>query len=312
MMGYTDASGSCGAAAKQKVLLLGASGFIGSAVLAQLRQTHDVITAGRRQGSHDIFLDLNQDSSGSIAGQGFSALVHCAGVTNEEMGRDAEGAWRRTTVLLPALIEGLIEGGLRSIIYISTAHVYGKLDGTVTEATRPDPRGNYAMAHYVTEQVVRASACGSVILRPSTVYGIAAHFGSFSRYSLIPYAFPYMAVHEQKIALSSTGAQVMNFVDVGQIARHVARFMSDPPGTGTHCYNEAGERHMSVLEYADIVGRRYRMVTGNPCGVEAGSALSGGMSFRYESSLAHDAGVSVEEDATETIKRIIREGEQDG
>lgn len=55
---------------RKKVLLVGASGTLGKAVAAHLRQRHEVVTASRSDATHPV--DLGDESS-------VSALLHAAG-----------------------------------------------------------------------------------------------------------------------------------------------------------------------------------------------------------------------------------------
>jgi len=292
---------------KQKILLLGSSGFIGSAVYNRLKDKHLVYTAGRNK-EQDIFLDLNLNCADSIKDYKFSVLIHCAGVINEEIADNPDNAWKRTAIQLPFLLEQLKKGGLKQIIYISTAHVYGVLNGVITEDTRVDPRSQYALAHYVTEQIIKNTACDVIVLRPSTVYDISRNFRSFSRFGLIPYMFAEMASKNQNIVLSSTGLQKLNFVDVEQISYHIEEFIDKKENyKGFHCFNEAGEQHITVLEYAGMVKRCYETITDCVCKLTTGNIIVAGENFTYKSALNSVTNISVEDDIMETIKIILKE-----
>lgn len=286
---------------KKNILLLGSSGFIGTAVYNRLKPHFNVISAGRK--NQECFVDLNIGLEEDVLLHEFTTLIHCAGVTDEEIEKNPEMAWKRTTHVLPNMLKCLQHHGLKQIIYISTAHVYGLLDRAINENSEVDPQKDYALIHYATEQIIKRTGLDVIILRPSTIYGISKYFNAFSRHNLIPYAFADMAIKKRKIVIKTTGEQLLNFVDIDQIAEHIYYFLEKGALSGHHCYNEAGLRHLSVLEYARIVQKS----AGEPCDIIIGDSIVGGERFHYSSSLEPIAITTIDEDVKNTIE-LIRQG----
>jgi uncharacterized protein YbjT (DUF2867 family) len=157
-----------------RVLLTGANGFIGSAVLAALRREgHEVVAVVRSAGSARrlppvklIALDIAkatrpEDWLPQLAG--IDALVNCAGVLSDGGGDTTEGVHHRGADALFAACEAT---GVRRVVHISAIGVDRE---TPTAFSRTKLAG---------DQALMARNLDWVVLRPSVVLGRAAYGGS--------------------------------------------------------------------------------------------------------------------------------------
>ncbi len=222
-----------------RIALTGATGMIGGTVRRSLAAEHDIATVGRRAGS-DLIADFAQDVSvRRLDLRGFDALIHCAGIVDEDFVTDPETAFRQATLGTAALVQRARECSVQRFVLVSTSHVYGAQCGRIDEDHCPDPRSDYAIAHYAAEQIVRRGtapdAAGRVeiqalILRPNAVFGIPTDRKTFDRWHLIPYDFPVAAVHDQRIVLKSRGDQRRNFLGAEDLASIISSFLSEDVG----------------------------------------------------------------------------------
>ncbi len=226
--------------------LLGARGLIGGAIVEKL----PVRALGRA--------DLDLSDTAKLKPEAFpggGALVHAAGITDEEFAADPAAAWTRATRLTQILLDAALGAGIKRLIYISTAHVYGPLEGDMTEARPVNPIGDYALAHFTTEQLFRRAALQRgmdvLILRPCAVYGLPPELARFKRWSLIPFSFPRELLRDGKIVLKSDGEQRRNFVSAQAIAAEVAAFLASPAEPGRcRVQNAVGPDDMTVYAFA--------------------------------------------------------------
>jgi uncharacterized protein YbjT (DUF2867 family) len=158
-----------------RVLLIGASGFIGSAVAARLKgDGHELVALGRGGGSTArrvaadrwVKLDLREatspaDWSPHLAA--IDAVVNCAGVL-QDGGRDSTAPVHRDSPA--ALWRACEEAGVARVIHLSAL---GVDRGGVTDFSKTKMEGDAAL---------EASGLDWVILRPSVVVGRAAYGGS--------------------------------------------------------------------------------------------------------------------------------------
>ena len=149
-----------------QVLVTGAAGFVGAAVIRHLRAAGRDAVAGTRRGGTlhggpGTAIDVTDRASCDQAVRGMDAIIHCA------VG-DAAVTLGGTQTLLAAARAA----GVRRVVHFSSIAVYGAADGTVTEDT-PAPA---TLRGYAAWKQQAEAACGTetVRLRPSIIYGPGA------------------------------------------------------------------------------------------------------------------------------------------
>jgi nucleoside-diphosphate-sugar epimerase len=156
-----------------RVLLTGASGVVGDAVLVRLGR-HDVTCLTHRArldrpGVQFVSGDLTADRLGldpstydELAAQ-VDTVVHCAAVTQFNR---RDGSLERTNIAGTEQIVAFAERAGAHLVHVSTAFLHAA-DGD----RRGGDTGRYAASKRAGEDVVRAGAAAHVILRPSIVIG---------------------------------------------------------------------------------------------------------------------------------------------
>lgn len=269
-----------------RILISGSSGLIGAAVAARLAAMGEIATLGRRA-TCSLVADLADPATVSgLDLSGFDALIHCAGIVDEDFAANPERAFRQATLGAARLVDRAVAGGVSRLAYISSAHVYGPLVGAIDEATPPNPISDYAIAHYATEQIFRRAAdrtAAVALVRPCAVFGVPPDMRGFRRWGLVPFALPRRAVLEHRIALTGTGDQRRNFVGASDVADVIAAWME--AGDGLTVVNPLGASSMSIWDFARLCGREAEQVAGVACTVtrEEGAARPAGDDFDYRS-----------------------------
>jgi uncharacterized protein YbjT (DUF2867 family) len=158
-----------------QVLILGATGFIGSAVTARLRAAgHGIVVVARGGGAivrrlgverviRADLRDMADPAQWAPHLRGIDAVLNCAGVL-QDSGRDATGPVHFEVP--KALYEACHQAGVRRVIHLSAMNVEA---GGVSDFSRSKQR---------IEDWLQQSALDWVILRPSVVVGRAAFGGS--------------------------------------------------------------------------------------------------------------------------------------
>jgi uncharacterized protein YbjT (DUF2867 family) len=210
-----------------RILLIGASGLIGSAAAARLkRDGHEIVAVGRGGGSAArrvpvdswVKLDLRQATTPEAwlpHVVGIDAVVNCAGVLQDSP-RDSPGKVHRDMPL--ALWLACETAGVRRVIHFSAL---GVDRGGITDFSRSKLEGDAAL---------EASGLDWVILRPSVVVGRPAYGGSalFRGLAALPvFARPAEAGPVDVVQLDDVAETVARLLAPGAPSR-VALELSGP------------------------------------------------------------------------------------
>ncbi len=157
-----------------RLLVTGAGGFIGSALLASLAQAFPrSVLAGTRHSKPEaiadiqaIACDLDDPAQLASAARGVDLVIHAAYGDAAAMTRQAEN-----------LVAAMSAAGARNLVFYSSIAVYGRREGLVVEDDEGvAPFDAYADAKAGCERIFRAwseAAPGrrAIALRPGIVYG---------------------------------------------------------------------------------------------------------------------------------------------
>ena len=158
---------------RRTVLLTGASGVVGRALLQRLRDL-DVVCLVHRSpvsgpGVTTVQGDISEPMFG-LARQAYAALaaevdavIHCAAVT--EFHR-TDGSLEATNIAGTGHVAAFVAAANAVLYHVSTAFVHTTVDGD-----RGRTAIGYAASKSAAEQFVRSSGVPHVILRPSVVIG---------------------------------------------------------------------------------------------------------------------------------------------
>ena len=174
---------------KMKILITGASGFIGSFIVEEaLRRGFETWAAVRKSSSREWlkderinFIELNLSSKEQLKEQlkdkAFDYVVHAAGVTkclNKQDFRriNTEG----TKNLVDALLE--VKMPLKRLVFVSSLSVFGAIREQqpyeeIRESDTPQPNTEYGRSKLAAEQYLDSigTRIPYIILRPTGVYG---------------------------------------------------------------------------------------------------------------------------------------------
>ena len=172
-----------------KILITGASGFIGSFIVEEaLRRGFETWAAVRKSSSREYlqderihFIELNLSSEEKLVeqlrGKDFDYVVHAAGVTKCLNKAD----FRRintngTKNLVDALLE--VKMPLKRFVFVSSLSIFGAIReqqpyGEIRETDTPQPNTAYGRSKLEAEAYLDSlgSRVPYIILRPTGVYG---------------------------------------------------------------------------------------------------------------------------------------------
>jgi dTDP-4-dehydrorhamnose reductase len=154
-----------------KVLILGASGYVGGALWRWLSARHDVVgTRGRRDVPGLIHVDVTDAQTGArLASDGFDLIIHTAGVVGlEDAEADPERARQVNVDSIRTLLHAVDERRTR-ILYLSSDHVFDGAKEFFVESDAPAPVNTYGRTKVAAERLLGESS--HLVVRIPLVYG---------------------------------------------------------------------------------------------------------------------------------------------
>ena len=182
-----------------KILVTGATGFIGRALVVELLQQDFSVSFAVRSKSTTIFPDeikqfvvgdFTNNTDFSLALEGVDCVLHLAGkahVIDKSKMLVLDEFRKINTELTLNLAKQAVEFGVKRLVFLSSIGVNGnqtKTNSPFLEGDTPHPKGLYAISKYEAEQgllkIAKNSSLEVVIIRPPLVYGPNAP-GNFGR-----------------------------------------------------------------------------------------------------------------------------------
>ncbi len=195
-----------------RILVTGANGFIGSHIVAALKQTGHTVFTGIRESSQSpqtrtFNIDFNKDTEVEIwleRLQEIDVVVNCVGILRENHRTRFERVLRDAPI---ALFKACSQANVKKVIQISA------LGGP---STHPFLKYRYEADAYLRQQNI-----DSVILRPSMVYSPHGSYGGSSLLRALA-ALPFL------IPVPGTGRQEIQPITLEDLGRAVVTAVENP------------------------------------------------------------------------------------
>ena len=205
-----------------RVLVTGATGFVGRALCNPLSATGHTVIPAVRHGSglpnEVVTSDIGSSTDWRMALAGCDAVVHLAARVHmiREAERDPLALYRRTnTEATLNLARQAAQARVKRFVFISTIKVNGEgRDAPYRETDAPAPEDEYALSKWEAElglhRIAQETGLEVVILRPPLVYGpgVKANFRRLIETVARGWPLPLGAVRNRRSLL-----YLGNFVD---------------------------------------------------------------------------------------------------
>ena len=270
-----------------KIILLGASGFVGKALTPLLEAAGLTFVAPSSK-------TLNLADASAVAA--IAALVEdgdsvmMLSAYTPEKG-DAGELAIKNILMVKHLLAGIKDRALMQCIYVSSDAVYPLSADSIDEQTPPCPYDLYGQMHLAREQYLRSSIAPDklAILRPCAIYGAGDTHNS---YGINRFVRTSLAAGE--ITLFGGGEEYRDHVHVGDVARlilavhqqqfagvlNIASGRSWRFGDIAACIKARAEREVRIIHKprAMAITHRHFNITKllrqfpnqRPCGIDAG------------------------------------------
>ena len=198
-----------------KVLVTGATGLVGRAVVAALAADGDEVHAAVRHAPALPFPpgvavalhgDLAEPVDWAPLLSGIDSVVHLAGIAHAGPGIAEERYDRVSHRATAALADAARAAGVARFVFVSTirAQTGPAADHVVTETDEPRPTDPYGRSKLAAERATQRSGVTFTILRPVLVYGpgVKGNLRTLMRLAALPVPLPFGALTARRSLLS--------------------------------------------------------------------------------------------------------------
>ena len=186
-----------------RILVTGASGFVGRALVTGLAEAGRSVRAAMRQPA-DVFprsvevvavSDLTRPVEWRTLLKGAETVVHLAGIAHAGPGIAEETYDRVNRIATTELAHAAKVAGVRHLVFVSSIRAQGgPSSGAVLRETDPaQPTDAYGRSKLAAEDAVRTAGVPFTILRPVLIYGSGVK-GNFARLMALarkPWPLPF-------------------------------------------------------------------------------------------------------------------------
>ncbi|KQC04385.1 MAG: hypothetical protein APR53_03300 [Methanoculleus sp. SDB] len=233
------------------ILITGASGFVGSAIIRHIGNHPGWNVIGTSRRSHDytdIVADLTDKGAVAALSRACSpdVIVHTAAMAKTDIcEKNREECHNANVSSTKNLIEAFPES---KFIFFSTYAVYNTEEGNCDESCSTNPTNYYIETKIEAENYVRGRA-GHIIFRPSVIFG----YTPFTR-ATQNYFMQLLDMVQSKKVMRSPADQYFNPVLVNVVADIVMRSIEENI-SGT--YNIGSTENISKYDFNRMIMERF-------------------------------------------------------
>jgi nucleoside-diphosphate-sugar epimerase len=198
----------------RRVLITGASGFIGTRLAGALAKEGWQVRAASREpsaipaqgGIERVALpDLARPADWSDLLGGVTHVVHLAGIAHAP-GLLPDEIYTRVNAAAAGELAAAARGKVERLVLISSVRAQAGLsaDHTITEKDRPEPTDAYGRTKLEAERLVAESGVNFTVLRPAVVYGkgVKGNIAALATLAKTPMPLPFASLDNRRSLLA--------------------------------------------------------------------------------------------------------------
>jgi UDP-glucose 4-epimerase len=214
----------------KRVLITGASGFIGKALVTALARQGHAVRAAARDPAHIIAAsDVERVAIPDLVGSldwspllaGVTHVVHLAGIAHAP-GTLPDDLYTQINAEAVGTLARQAKGRVERLVLMSSvrAQVGISAEHTITEADRPEPTDTYGRSKLEAERLLTASGVGYTVLRPAVVYGkgVKGNIAALATIAKTPMPLPFGGLDNERslLALENLVSAVAHVLETPQ------------------------------------------------------------------------------------------------
>ena len=257
-----------------KVLITGGLGFIGGRLAKHLVEIGHEVVLGTRQtlippiwlpNAKMALIDWGSDRSITNACLDVELVIHSAGMNSKDCELNPVEAHNFNGKATSKILTAAIANGVKTFIYISTAHVYSNpLQGYIDETTIPNNSHPYATSHLEGEKYVTAASeqelINSVVIRLSNAYGTPTN-PEVKCWSLFVNDLCNQAITTRLLRFSASPVTQRNFITLSDVCRIISTLVNKSQTQALPPIINVGNTYSSTItQMAQLIEERCKNV----------------------------------------------------
>jgi nucleoside-diphosphate-sugar epimerase len=199
---------------RRRVLVTGASGFIGKTLVTALAKQGVAVRAAARnpdaiiatsEVERVVMPDLAAPADWSDLLEGMSDVVHLAGIAHAP-GVLPDDVYHRINAEAVGALAEQAKGKIERFVFMSSVRAQAGLsaDHAITEQDAPQPTDAYGRAKLEAERLVEESGVSYTILRPAVVYGrgVKGNIAALATIAKTPMPLPFGGLDNRRSLLA--------------------------------------------------------------------------------------------------------------
>lgn len=249
-----------------KILITGASGFIGSYLFKNFKEEGHIVYGIVRKKPNLGFLKKNKKEIILADLNDFKSLeknfpksvdliIHAGASNDQDTNKNIRKAYETNIYGTRNICELAKRNNVKKFVYMSVLQVYGReLKNKISEKSEINCDNDYALSHYLSEEVCKNYSKNSKtkfsILRLGYMFGCPIE-KKIDRKSLIPYAICDQVVRQNQINLKTKGRANRDFVSLKVLFNNLKKIIKI--NNLFTIYNFTSGYSFSIKEIAQIV-----------------------------------------------------------
>ena len=241
-----------------KLLITGASGFIGSSLYKELSETFSVtgIMRSQSQQSNDVCMDLTIPYQDEFREFQFDVIIHCASVLADASNIHDMQLFQDNIKISENLIKIAKDTKPRLLINLSSIGVYPNISGEYTENSIIKPSENseglYGLSKFCSEELF------NIFLKNSKTKVVNIRLGQTlgkgMRKDRIYEIMKEELKTDNRITVFGSGERVSSFLELDELLQYMKQIIDKAQMEGT--YN-LGLKNMKYIELAENIIEKY-------------------------------------------------------
>tara|TARA_Y100000768_G_scaffold388823_1_gene387555 strand:- start:5916 stop:6878 length:963 start_codon:yes stop_codon:yes gene_type:complete len=271
------------------ILIVGASGYLGSRISYQLAKKGKSITAlcfpnlpkDKKWCSAMKKVIVGDIRSSSVVdeltSEFFDSIIYLVSLNHHDSKKNPSLVNSINVLPVWELLNSFKnKNSIKKFIYFSTVQVYGKLDyKIINEDTQPQPQNQYALTHLMAENINnyynQISSINCINVRLSNSYGSPV-FKDCDCWWLVINELCKEAYYNKKIVLKSDGTPLRDFIHYNDILKSLEFLLDDNlRKSNNNTYNISSENVLSILEIANEIKNAYEKRYSRTINIEIGN-----------------------------------------